>query len=49
MAVLLTLLDNYAYEGGAPPSSSATADNMAKKVKGVLGRLDWANSDILTD
>ena len=49
MAVLLTLLDNYAYEGGAPPSSSATADNMAQKIKSVLARLDWANSDILTD
>lgn len=49
MAVMLTLLDNYAYDGGAPPSSSATADDMARKVKSVVDRLAWADSDTLTD
>lgn len=49
MAILLPLLDNYPYTGGAPPSSSATADDMAQKIKSVLVRLDWDDSDKLTD
>lgn len=49
MAILLSLLDNYPYTGGAPPSSSATADDMAQKIKSVLVRLDWDDSDKLTD